>query len=86
MTNPGRALGPVGRGSDSFDGGHRHAENADLEGQPERGLVIDDYESQTRGAGSLTQSSIGGIDPAVAALGGDAEQDRVEDMPDAEPG
>lgn len=83
MTNPGRALGPVGRGSDSFDGGHRHAENADLEGQPERGLVIDDYESQTRGAGSLTQASIGGIDPAVAPI---ADQGQVEDLPDAEPG
>ena len=84
MTDPQVRLGPSGRGSDSFDGGHRHAENADLEGQPERGLVIDDYDSQTRGEGSFTQASIGGIDPAVAAMGADPA--RMDDLPDAEPG
>jgi hypothetical protein len=66
MTEPGTP-GPVGRGSD-FDGYQRRPENADLEGQPERDLVIDNYESQTRGPNSRTQASIGGIDPVPGAV------------------
>ena len=81
MTDRQVRLGPVGRGSDSFDGGHRHAESADLEGQAERGLVIDDYESQTRGEGSRTQASIGGIDPSLATT-----VDPREGLEAAEPG
>ena len=80
MTDPQVRLGPSGRGSDSFDGGHRHPENADLEGRPERGLVIDDYDSQTRGEGSFTQASIGGIDPALGPRPGDGE--RPDGLPD----
>jgi hypothetical protein len=81
MTDPQVQLGRNGRGSDSFDGGHRHAENADLEGQPERGLVIDDYDSQTRGEGSLTQASIGGIDPAL----GGSSSGPSDGLPGTEP-
>ena len=74
MTGPGTPLGPVGRSSDSFDGNHRHPEIADLEGQPERRLVIDDYETQTRGVRSRARASIGAIKPARGA------------QPDSEPG
>lgn len=82
MTDPGRTLAPSGRGSDNFDGNHRHEERADLEGQPERSLVVDDYESQTRGDGAVTQASVGGLDPAVVP----GATDRRDDLPPAEIG
>ena len=71
MSDPRTNLERFGRGSDSFDGNHRHPETADLEGHPERDLVVDDYDGQTRGAGLLTQPSTRGADPAVAGDAGE---------------
>lgn len=51
-----------------FETSHRSLpETADLEGQPERHLVVDDYDSQVRGPGRHTQASVGGIDPSPKA-------------------
>jgi hypothetical protein len=71
---------------DVFTPRHRDLpQAADLRGQPERDLVVDEHASQTAGAGSATQATIG--KPAVpASADRDHADDPRHDRPDGQPG
>ena len=65
-----------------FDVAHRNLRDPAAEQTPpERQLVVDDYTSQVRGAGSQTQADVGGTPPTDPG----ARDPRVA-HPDAEPG
>ena len=71
---------------DYFTTGHRRLpQSADLRGQPERDLIVDDHASQTAGRGSATQAQVGGRPANPGSADNEAAGDPRRDRPDAQP-